>query len=305
MQEGKPSNTAFAVALGSLCILNSSRHPLWDPRIAAMLEAFLQRAPLLFRVFSAFCKFQFGCKVLNGTMNIFIPGMFSHYVVRKMFIEEQVRKALKSGIVQAVVVGAGFDTLALRLADDFPEVFFLEIDHPATQNVKKNAVEAISQQTGKIPQNFTLAPADLTVEALDKVLKRARYNADLPCVFIVEGVLMYLTENQIAQIFATLKQNSMQKSMCIFTFMEKNSDGRIGFGKSQLQIVNAWLKLKNEPFKWGLMPKEVSSFLRSTGWELSMLSQYENLCTYLKNSHAIDSQPASGEHVALAKWKEI
>ena len=300
MQEGKPSNTAFAVALGCLCILKSSKFPLWDPRIGAMLEATLQQAPLPFRLFNSLFKSRVGCKFANGAMNIFIPGMFAHYVVRKMFIEKQVRKTLESGITQAVVVGAGFDTLALRLATDFPAVSFLEIDHPSTQKVKIKITEACLHSSESVPQNFTFTAADLTSESLNNVLQRAGYNSALPGIFIIEGVLMYLSQQQVAQVFAAIKQSTAQKSMCIFTFMEKDSQGRIGFGKSNLQAVNTWLKLKNEPFRWGLAPQEISAFLETEGWKLSTLSTYEDLCAALKNAQVIDSSPASGEHVALA-----
>lgn len=66
-------------------------------------------------------------------MNLMVPGIVAHYLVRKRRIEAAVRKALAAGASRVVVLGAGFDTLAWRLHEEFPGVEFLEIDHPATQ----------------------------------------------------------------------------------------------------------------------------------------------------------------------------
>ena len=113
---------------------------------------------------------------------------------------------------------------------------------------------------------------------------------------------MYLTDVQVAQVFTSIHQSTSQKSVCIFTFMEKDSQGRIGFGESKLQAVNAWLKLKNEPFRWGSDPTYVSDMIEKSGWKLSTLSTYEMMRKYLQNKNVIDAKPASGEHVGVAAW---
>jgi O-methyltransferase involved in polyketide biosynthesis len=64
-----------------------------------------------------------------------IPGLMLHFMLRKRWIEEAVRGALGRGCQRVVVLGAGYDTLAARLAPQFPAVRFVEIDHPATQAV--------------------------------------------------------------------------------------------------------------------------------------------------------------------------
>ncbi len=70
-----------------------------------------------------------------------VPGLLLHFMLRKRWIEEAVRAALTEACGQVVVIGAGFDTLALRLSREFPRVSFIEIDHPATQKYKRLAGE--------------------------------------------------------------------------------------------------------------------------------------------------------------------
>src|SRR6267142_5510956 len=69
-----------------------------------------------------------------------IPGLLAHFMLRKRWVEEAARAALADGIGQLVIVGAGFDTLAARLAPEFPKTKFIEVDHPATQHYKRLAL---------------------------------------------------------------------------------------------------------------------------------------------------------------------
>ena len=62
-------------------------------------------------------------------------------MMRKRWIESRVRAAIADGASQLVVLGAGFDTLGVRLAVERPDFRVVEIDHPATLAVKRSVVE--------------------------------------------------------------------------------------------------------------------------------------------------------------------
>src|SRR5262245_4253569 len=47
-----------------------------------------------------------------------IPGLLIHFILRKRWLEQAARAALASGLDQVAVLGAGFDTLAARLANE-------------------------------------------------------------------------------------------------------------------------------------------------------------------------------------------
>ena len=78
------------------------------------------------------------------------------------------RGALGSDVRQVVVIGAGFDTLSLRLSADMPGYSVIEIDHPATQSVKKEVLEDFSLPQGSVQ----LVPVDLSHERLADTLFR-------------------------------------------------------------------------------------------------------------------------------------
>ena len=61
-------------------------------------------------------------------------GMRLFIAARSRFAEEQLAAAVKAGVRQIVVVGAGLDTMALRGLHAEAGVRYFEVDHPATQS---------------------------------------------------------------------------------------------------------------------------------------------------------------------------
>jgi methyltransferase (TIGR00027 family) len=187
-----------------------------------------------------------------------IPGLMLHFILRKRRIEDAVRGALGRGCRQVVVLGAGFDTLAARLAPQFPNVRFIEIDHPATQAVKRAAVAR---------ENLQFVAADLARTPLQQALAPSAG----PSVFVIEGLLMYLTADQMAALFAAIGELQPGGGEVVFTVMEPRPDGRLAFHNATW-LERALLALWKEPFKsavsrellpgalarWGLRLREVA-----------------------------------------------
>ena len=66
-----------------------------------------------------------------------VPGQVLCVGLRKRFMDDETRAALAEGKRQVLVVGAGLDTLCWRLASEYPDVTFIELDHPASQAMKR------------------------------------------------------------------------------------------------------------------------------------------------------------------------
>jgi O-methyltransferase involved in polyketide biosynthesis len=49
------------------------------------------------------------------------PGIVRHWMLRKRWIESRVRARIAAGASQVVVLGAGLDTLGVRLASELPD----------------------------------------------------------------------------------------------------------------------------------------------------------------------------------------
>ena len=126
-----------------------------------------------------------------------IPGTFEGIGERKIFMDEQVLAAIEAGARQVLVVGAGFDTLCLRLAPQFPSVEFFEVDHPATSAAKAKGVAQEGQS-----ENMTLVAVDLNDIPLSVLMQETgRWDTHAQSVVVAEGLLIYLKEEVVRQLF--------------------------------------------------------------------------------------------------------
>lgn len=220
------------------------------------------------------------------------PGLPLHFIVRKRFIEDNVRAALAAGTTQVVVLGAGFDTLACRLHTAHPAVSFFEIDHPATQSIKREAL-------GRCDANLRVVPADFTHQTLQQALARCSgFRRDLPTVFVIEGVLMYLTAAEVDVLFAALPHSPRER--VIFSVMETMPDGRSGFHNATF-FTDRVLRLWREPFRSSFPRSAIQPFVARHGYALTLVADEAFLrarCLPESLRHATAS--ARGELVCVA-----
>ena len=57
---------------------------------------------------------------------------FTNVIVRARYTEDALSAAIARGVRQYVLIGAGFDSYALRIPPEAKNVAVIEIDHPAT-----------------------------------------------------------------------------------------------------------------------------------------------------------------------------
>ncbi len=200
MRYGRVSQTALKVALTMVTL---DKKPGWHERLPSGLAAMSERLILAAGVFG------YGPGVMRWSkqgwmvgfydgFEAFMPGIFEGLGERKIFIDQQVRAGLKAGAAQVLVLGAGFDALCLRLAPEFGDVRFFELDHPATSAAKRRGVE----REGR-PDNMSLAAVDLARTPLGEALAAVPgWKRSARTVIVAEGLFMYLTAKQVRGLFA-------------------------------------------------------------------------------------------------------
>ncbi|MCH2134191.1 MAG: SAM-dependent methyltransferase [Phycisphaerales bacterium] len=224
-----------------------------------------------------------------------IPGIYLHHVLRKRYIESLAREALGTTMTQMVVIGAGFDTLSLRLSVDCPGHTIIEIDHPATQKVKRALLEDFQLPAG----SGQFLPADLASETLASALARCTpYDPDQPTLFIVEGLTMYLEESTVRDLLACIGDQA-RGSAVLFTYMEESSPGCYDFQNAR-RVTSWWLALRHERFTWGLKPADLPDFLSESGFSLQAHRTPEELRLELLTEPNRHAKLTSGENTALA-----
>jgi methyltransferase (TIGR00027 family) len=300
MREGRPSETALLIARAMVFLAHDPQvSALVPPEAAEEYRWFLESAdPRLARL-AAFAGRTWPLRSLAYFWESFaIPGIMLHYAARKLFLEHVARAALDSGITQVVVLGAGLDTLALRLHRERPDVFFFECDHPATQRLKRKAFEAHR----RIGPNLHLVELDLARRTLEEALLGALgYQPAADTLLIAEGLTMYLQPSELDGIFAFLREHTGPDSRFAFTFMEPQADGTLDFPGSS-PLVRPWLHRVGEPFTWGKRRADLPAYLEARGFTLAELAGADTLRErYLAPAGLADRRLAVGEWLAVAR----
>lgn len=298
MNPGTPSATAQLVATSiASSDLEPELAPLLAPGMGSTSAALIQAGTRGFRMLASLVRRGWARALASAIEALTLPGIRAHYIVRKRWLEDVARQRIAGGVAQVVVIGAGFDTLAVRLHREFPAVRFLELDHPATQAAKRRGLEALQPGT-----NLELAPCDLTrPDELARAMARTSFQPALPTLYIAEGLLMYLRSEEMSALFRTVARVSVPGSALAFTFMERRDDGHIGF-RGVGAWVNVWLRLKKEPFQSALRLSELEGFLAGHGFQRAALADAAALrAAYLVPSGLAQGPLAEGELLCLAE----
>ena len=298
MREDRPSSTAMLIAAATVFLDGDPRvRGLVPAGAAALCRRFISSSPAPTRAVIG----ALGHPALRWLARLAerstVPGLMLHFMLRKRMIESAVTEAISRGASQVVLLGAGFDTLALRLHRSHPAVIFIEIDHPATQRLKREAVEA-DQAGGR---NLVFQPADLTRQTLDEALACVpAYRRGANSVFVIEGVLMYLTHAEVSTLFRLFGAQGGNGSRVVFTVMEPMAGGRIDFHNATL-LVKRLLRLWREPFKCGIATAELPAFLHRFGFVPNIVANADTLRSrYLADFAGNPPVTARGELVCIA-----
>jgi methyltransferase (TIGR00027 family) len=257
------SSTAFLI-VATLVFLAEGRKQanLVDPESLAIGRWLLRNYSGSSRWIGRFIRtacFQF---VAGGIEKLTVPGILEYFAVRKHAISRLANEAFDSDVQQLVVLGAGYDALAIKSVRKRDGVIAWEIDHPATQFWKRRAVNG----TGLSLDRLHFVGKDFG-EGFAGIELGADFSNKHSVFCVAEGLLMYLPEHRVIDLFLWLRQLTTQRCRVAFTFLEPQPDGRVDF-HHRCRGIRAWLSAKREPFIWGIRREDLDSFLEKLGFRL-------------------------------------
>lgn len=224
-------------------------------------------------------------------------GSMVMMIIRTRFIEERLEHAIRDGVSQVVILGAGFDTRAYRLTELLKAARVFEVDQPSTQEYKKHRVREASIE---VPTNLRYVPVDFRHDKLGDVLAAAGYDSSQRTFFIWEGVTMYLPE---AAVEETLRWVATQApgSTIIFDFVGAmvirfmaTADLSVLPEAAKQAISRLRRLVAGEPWIFGIPDTGESEFLSKLGLELREalpLGGPESLKRYLTRSDGMPYIP--------------
>lgn len=184
MVERRASRTAVlvcqgrAVADGRIAVgrfRDPVAHDLLRPDEVAVVD--LIRAGAAPRGFSARLEYEL------------VRGSGALMAARTIAIDDAVRTA---GSEQLVVLGAGLDSRAWRMSE-LADVDVYEVDHPASTRDKRDRIG----ERAPAARTVSFVPVELTGGGLRGALLAAGYRPDRPATWLWEGVVPYLTADEV------------------------------------------------------------------------------------------------------------
>jgi methyltransferase (TIGR00027 family) len=200
------------------------------------------------------------------------PGLWAILTCRKRYIADKVSEALDS-IDAVVVLGAGLDTLAYRLArkSDIP---IFEVDQPV--NIERKAA-AVRRVLGELPSSVQLVPLDFEGNDVLTALAERGYRTDYRTFFIWEAVTQYLTADAVHATLESLRPVA-SGSRLVFTYVRRDFIDGVNFYGAPSSCI-AGFGNANSCGASGCSPRRLRPFWMDTGGDWSTSSDPSRSCS--------------------------
>jgi len=268
MNQTTASRTALGVALMRAIHTRADPCPLLDDEWGDRLVPQSVKDEILDRALAARQQGIVGAPPQGETLDLFLRGnpAYATVVTRARYSEDVLLRAIGNGATQYLLVGAGFDSFALRRTPAHGDVSVFEIDLPATQQLK---LARFSECGITLPAKVSYLPADFSRANLAEVLSRTGYKRSERSVFSWLGVAMYLRDETNRLALTDIANCACSGSELVFTYLDRrvfeddNAAGAARF-REQQAVVTAL----GEPFLSGFRPESLRDELRDLGFEL-------------------------------------
>lgn len=250
MRLGLPSGTSLLVAFARGIGVDDR---VLDPHASKLLPNGLRRLA------GGPTRSQAASSLWRASIRVATLGLVDHIALRTEVIDLHLTEALRSGIRQLVILGAGLDMRAWRIGSPL-EVCVYELDHPSTQRYKRERVSALTP-----PRDIRYLGVDFERERFCERLLDSGFDPTEPSAWIWEGVAMYLPDAAVRKSLDQITEVSRGGSCMMMTY---RVPGALPLGAIGRIVVPALFSAAGEALKGALHPEEVVSML-APEWQVS------------------------------------
>ena len=200
--------------------------------------------------------------IRRSLLSVMAPrGAYEYVIARTKYIDEVFTRAVSDGVDQVLILGAGFDSRSIRLLPDESTVKVFEIDAPVTQKAKKGRLVELGLG---LPMNTVYVPVDFNKEDPEGKLVENGFQYGKRCLFILEGLLMYLDEEAVEETLSLITRLGAKGSLVVFDYLYSSVLRREGryYGEEDM---HKNVEDVGEPWGFGIDEGEVESYLRERG----------------------------------------
>jgi methyltransferase (TIGR00027 family) len=178
-------------------------------------------------------------------------------LARVRYCEDMLKSAIRDGVEQYVILGAGMDTYAYRAGSG---IRIFEVDHPGTQGFKR---QKIADAGITAPDNLRYVPADFTKDNLATAFANVGFDTTARSFFSLLGVFYYLTKEHLQALLAVIADLVPHGSSIVFDYADENL---LSSDVKRVQNMVATAEASGEPMKSCFYYAELEKLLEESGW---------------------------------------
>jgi len=200
---------------------------------------------------------------LQPTPGFDASPIFALGVASLRYAEDEVERCVARGIGQYLILGAGFDTFALRRTDLTGRLRVYEVDHPDVQTLKRARIEAAERETASLPR---FVPVDFETTSLTNELARSDFDRSQPAILSWLNTIPYLTEETTVSTLSELHALLAPGSRIVVNYAAKvplSPDQQAFLSRLAAVISGA-----GEPQRSRWVPEEFEAMLTRLGFTL-------------------------------------
>lgn len=191
-----------------------------------------------------------------------LRGIEGEVLARSRFVEDRFDALCATGLTQVLVLGSGFDTMALRHSNS--GCIFFEVDHPATQSEK----QAILASKGRGCDNIRFVPVDFAQDDLVKALGKAGFDPAVKTLVSWLGVTMYLEQAVSVATLAALRPLLATGSEIVFDAYPRQAE--LAPGEELLfAAMKAFTASRGEPMIGGFNSPDFAKAMVGSGYDIA------------------------------------
>ena len=189
--------------------------------------------------------------------------LFALNVGSLRYAEDEVERCVRGGIDQYVILGAGFDTFALRRGDLSEGLRVYEVDHPDVQALKRERIARAREVPRAMP---TFVPVDFESTRMSDGLGASHFDPTRRSVVSWMNTIPYVSESatkatlrELATLMAPESRIVLNYS-CIVPLSDEQS--------AYLQTLQSKVSQSGEPLRSRFEPRAFEALLTDAGFAI-------------------------------------
>lgn len=179
------------------------------------------------------------------------------------YAEDEVERCVRDGIAQYVILGAGFDTFALRRDDFCDRLRIYEVDYPDVQALKRVRIAQAGATPASLP---TFVPVDFESMSLAEGLDSTAFDPKQRSVFSWMNTIPYLSASATEATLRELVDLTAPSSRIVLNYAcdVPFTDQQIAY----LQTLRSMVRESGEPMQSRWKPEAFEALVHDIGFTI-------------------------------------